>query len=192
MHFPSLWRLQILMVTVCTVLGGCAILTKPTAEELQTLDSPPAVINAKIERLLPDVVAWYQALEVELLPQGRVLSARELEVARRLGVSNPEKVRVAVLEVFPLPSDPELLVEAKRYGFGSRFEAGRTDGYVITLKPWVAENQTVLAHELVHVSQYERMGRKAFLRRYLLEMEILGYARSPLELEAYSKQNLVQ
>lgn len=36
------------------------------------------------------------------------------------------------------------------------------------------------------------MGRTAFLRRYLIEMELLGYARSPLELEAYAKQGHVQ
>jgi hypothetical protein len=60
------------------------------------------------------------------------------------------------------------------------------------LKPRVAQDKTVLAHELVHVGQHDRLGRAAFLRRYLVEMEVLGYARSPLELEAYAKQGLVQ
>ncbi len=131
-------------------------------------------------------------MEAELLPQGRALSARELDVARKLGVSNPEKVRVVVLEAFPMPSDSELFVEAERYGLGSKFEGGRTNGYVIMLKPRFAENQIVLTHELVHVSQHDRMGRKAFLRRYLVEMEMLGYTRSPLELEAHAKQSHVQ
>jgi hypothetical protein len=168
------------------------IVPKPTAQELQALDSPPVDINAKIEYFFPRVLAWYESVEAELLPHGRALSGPELEVARRLGVLNPEKVRVVLLDAFPMPSDPELLVEAERYGLGSRFEGGRTNGYVIMLKPWLAENKTVLAHELVHGSQHDRMGRKAFLRRYLIEMEILGYARSPLELEAYANQSRVQ
>lgn len=192
MRFPSSLRLQILVLAVGAVLVGCMIVPKPTAQELQALDSPPSNINAKIERFFPRVLAWYEAVEAELLPQGRALSARELEVARKLGVSNPEKVRVVVLEAFPMPSDSELLVEAERYGLGSKFEGGRTNGYVIMLKPRFAENQIVLTHELVHVSQHDRMGRKAFLRRYLVEMEMLGYTRSPLELEAHAKQSHVQ
>ena len=104
------------------------------------------------------------------------------------GVSHPKSVRVVVLETFPMPSDPELLFEAERFGFGNPLEAGRTNGYVIMLKPWVAQDATVLTHELVHVSQLDRLGREAFVRRYLIEMEMLGYARSPLELEAFEKQ----
>ena len=180
------------MFALCFGLVGCVIVPALTAQELRALDSPPADINAKVERFLPGVLAWYEAVESELLPKGRALSGRELEVARKLGVSNPEKVRVVVLDVFPLPSDPDLLIEAKRYGLGSRSEGGRTNGNVILLKSWIAENQSVLTHELVHVSQIDRLGRKAFLRRYLIEIEMLGYARSPLELEAYAKQGLRQ
>jgi hypothetical protein len=87
-----------------------------------------------------------------------------------------------------MPDDAELRTEAEGYGLGSPLEGGRTHGKVILIKPHLAENQTVLRHEFVHVAQQDRMGRDAFLRRYLVEMEILGYARSPLELEAYARQ----
>jgi hypothetical protein len=184
--------LQGLAVATSLLFSGCMIVPKPTAQELQALDMPPADIKAKIDHFFPRVLAWYEAVEAELLQQGRSLSPQEIEVARKVGVQYPTKVRVAVLEAFPMPTDPELLIEAERYGLGSRFEGGRTNGYVIMLKPWVAEDKTVLSHELVHVGQHDRMGRAAFLRRYLIEMEVLGYARSPLELDAYAKQGHVQ
>lgn len=183
---------QCLALAASALFSACMIVPKPTAQELRALDTPPANIQAKLDRFFPRVLAWYEAVEEELLPQGRPLSAQEIEVARKVGVENPSKIRVAVLEVFPMPADPELLVEAERYGLGSRFEGGRTSGYAIMLKPWVAEDKTVLTHELVHVGQHDRMGRTAFLRRYLIEMELLGYARSPLELEAYAKQGHVK
>lgn len=71
---------------------------------------------------------------------------------------------------------------------GSSHEGGRTFGYAIMLKPRFAGNSTIRTHELVHVSQHDRLGRKAFVRRYLIEMEMMGYVRAPLELEAYQKQ----
>ncbi len=180
--------LQSLALAASVLLSGCIFVPKPTAQELQALDTPPPDIQAKIDRLFPRVLAWYEAVEAGLLPGGRPLTAQEIEVARKVGVQDPSKVRVVVLEKFPMPADPELLVEAERYGLSSHFEGGRTNGYVIMLKPWLAEDKTVLAHELVHVGQHDRMGRAAFLRRYLIEMEVLGYARSPMELEAYAKQ----
>jgi hypothetical protein len=91
-----------------------------------------------------------------------------------------------------MPSDPELKNQAERYGLGGFFEAGRTMGHVIMLKPRVAENRPVLVHELVHVSQFDHMGRDVYLRRYIVEMEMLGYARAPMELEAYAKQREAQ
>ena len=184
--------LQGLALAVSVLCSGCMIVAKPTAQELQALNTPPADIKAKIDRFFPRVLTWFEAVETELLPKGRPLSAQEIEVARKVGVQDPTKVRVAVLKTFPMPTDPELLVEAERYGLGSRSEGGRTNGYVIMLKPQVAEDKTVLAHELVHVGQHDRMGRAAFLRRYLVEMEVLGYARAPLELEAYAKQGHVK
>jgi hypothetical protein len=121
----------------------------------------------------------------------RSLSEQEIVIAHKLGVTSPENVRIVVLEEFPLPRDTELLSEAKRFGFGSNNERGRTNGYVIMLKSEVAQDATVITHELVHVAQIERLGCEAFVKRYLLELQVLGYTRSPLELEAYEKQATV-
>jgi len=177
---------------ICALCAGCMIVPKPTLEELKALNAPPEAINSKIAKFLPRVMSWYGKVESDFLAKGRALTREEVQQARALGVMYPEQVRVVVLDNFPLPSDPELQAEAMRYGLGSRAEGGRTMGYLIMLKPWIEGNQTVLTHELVHVSQHDRMGREAFLRRYLVEMEMMGYARSPLELEAYQKQSSTQ
>lgn len=162
-----------------------------TSEETRALESPSPQVLEKIELLFPLAFSWYQSVEAEYISHGRALSDQEIVIARKLGVTNPENVRIVVLTEFPLPSNSELLSESRRFGFGSTNERGRTNGYVIMLKPEVAQDATVIAHELVHVSQVERLGRRAFVKRYLLELEVLGYARSPLELEAYGKQATV-
>ncbi len=180
------------VLVLCLALGGCTIVRAPTAEELAALEDPPPTVTAKVDALLPRALAWYDSVEAELLPQGRVLTEREREQARRLGVVQPERVRVVVLETFPMPEDPELLEAGRAYGLGSRYAGGRAMGYVIMLKPKYANDSTILAHEFVHVGQHDRLGRKAFLRRYMVELEMLGYARAPLELEAYQRQDAIE
>lgn len=44
--------------------------------------------------------------------------------------------------------------------------------------------------EMKIARQSDRLGRAAFLRRYITEMEMLGYSRSPPEIEAYQKQRV--
>lgn len=169
-------------------LSSCVMVRAPSDKELRALDDPPPQVERKVDRLFPAAMAWYENVEARLLSQGRPLSAHEREIAREFGVVDPGRVRIVVLERFPMPEDPELRAEAERYGMGSALEGGRTIGYVIMLKPQYAENATIIAHELVHVAQHDRLGRAVFLRRYLVEMEMMGYARAPLELEAYERQ----
>ncbi|MDR2208900.1 MAG: DUF4157 domain-containing protein [Azoarcus sp.] len=165
------------------------IVPRPTDQELLALDNPPPAVLEKVEYFFPGAISWYEQVEAELLPKGRPLSQRETEFAIRVGVKDPSRVRIVVLNDFPIPSDPELRKEAERIGLGSKSEGGRTNGYVILLKPWTAESNAVISHELVHVAQQDRLGRESYLRRYLIEMEMMGYSRSPLELEAYEKQS---
>lgn len=172
------------------VLSGCGVVRAPTAEELRALDHPPAEVAARVEKLLPGALEWHERVEAELLPQGRPLSQAETAAAREMGVSRPERVRVVVLDAFPMPEDRELRAWTERFGMGSSSEGGRTLGYAILLKPRFAESSFVVTHELVHVAQHERMGRIGFVRRYLTELEMMG-PRSPLELEAYRMQRRI-
>ena len=181
-------RFNVVLLASTMALGGCMIVRNPTPQELSALDNPPFEVQSKVAHLLPKAEAWYSQTEIQLAPFGRFLTADEVRTAIQLGVAEPEKVRVVVLEEFPMPKDEQLLAEAKKYGLGGWAEGGRSNGRVILLKPRVAHSPVVLRHELVHLAQQDRMGRTGFLRRYLIELEMMGYARSPLELEAYAKQ----
>lgn len=178
-----------LVFMVSFVATGCMIVRAPTVEELRALDQPPMNVATKVEKFLPMALKWYEEVEAQMLPQGRPLSESEKVVARKLGVLQPERVRIVVLEKFPMPENQELRVEAERYGIGSFLEGGRTFGYAIMLKPRYAETSTIITHELAHVGQHDRLGRVSFVRRYITELEMMGYTRSPLELDAYQKQS---
>ncbi len=181
-------RATLLCIATVLALHACAIVPKPTAQEYFALDHPPESVQSQVDALLPKTLSWLEAVARDLSPRGRALTHEESQQALALGVKDPARVRVLVLDDFPMPADPSLLAQAKRYGLGSSTEGGRSMGYLILLKPRVASLPTVLRHELVHVAQRDRMGLEPYLRRYLTELEMMGYARSPLELEAYAQQ----
>jgi hypothetical protein len=59
-----------------------------------------------------------------------------------------------------------------------------TAGRGIYLQAAIADDPVVIRHELVHVRQYERLGRQLFLKRYIRECLVEGYVGAPLEKEA--------
>ena len=164
--------------------GGCSFVRAPSAEELHAVEHPSHSDKAWCDAVAPKAVDWLTGQEVLLLPRGRPLSASEGEIARQMGVQHPERVRILVVSDFPLPEDSYLATEVKKLGFGSPQAGGRSMGYAVLVKPKFEGKRWLLAHELVHVGQRERMGTAEFVRRYLLELRLLGYKRSPLELEA--------
>lgn len=176
--------IRALVLTVPFINAACSFVRAPSPEELAMLDNPPAKVRAKQDRLTPLALQWLNETESELLIKGKALSEDDITMARTVGVQHPDNVRVVILEQFPMPSNDLLRVEASKYGFGSEAEGGRTMGYVIMLKQKYANERWILAHELTHVAQQERMGREAFIRRLIAEHELMGYRRAPLELEA--------
>jgi len=57
--------------------------------------------------------------------------------------------------------------------------------YGIFIQKRSSDDRRLLAHELGHVRQYERMGGfRAFMERYLFECMIIGYPNTPMEQEA--------
>lgn len=174
--------------SACSLVAGGHPGLKSTAEEIRLIKAPPSQVSSKVEALAPKAIEWYESVEKQLLPLGRSLTKKEFQIAKKLGVEKPEEIRIVVLTEFPMPSDPELLLEAKRLGLDSDQVIGRTNGNVILLKPSSSSDISVVAHELVHVRQIRKLGIRGFVRRYVLELETVGYRRAPLELEAYSTQ----
>jgi hypothetical protein len=183
--------------------GFCNAATK-AAVPLRPIDPAP-----QAQQLLPATLALLQAAEQAAIVRGRVLTPTEMRIARRLGVAEPERVRVLITPVLPSWMAPDLMakataagntgtdnsnppVDADRAPPERRFGiAGLTAGHGILIGIRHANNPRVLAHELAHVAQYERLGMRAFALRYLTELLSVGYFRAPLELEADAEMRRV-
>ena len=93
-----------------------------------------------------------------------------------------------MLQVLQIPSQahPALVAAAKATNLISPATHGLTLRYGILVRTDCWGQRPLIVHELVHTSQYERLGGfEAFLRRYLLEcITPPGYPDGPMEQEA--------
>lgn len=136
---------------------------------------------------MPLACTWAEEQEQLILEQGVALTDDQMSDARRIGVAVPERVRLLQVEEIPLPQDPGLHAAAKATGLLSPTTAGLTLRYGIVIRSPFWGERDLVAHELVHVWQYEQFGGFApFLRQYLWECLTLGYAKAPMEQEAQS------
>jgi len=134
--------------------------------------------------LLPGAIAWAEARAKKAADVGDALTAAEQEIARRVGVGQPELVRVEIVSSLPLPEDPMLRTAALSAGLLGPGMVGLTLGYSIFICRG-HKDRRLLSHELRHVYQYEQHGSiAAFLPIYLKQIVEVGYANSPLEADA--------
>jgi hypothetical protein len=138
-----------------------------------------------LEQLLPDAVAWTQAQEAMMLEKGVPLDEWEQDAARRLGIAQADRVRLLSVRQIPLPADAVLCAAAQRVGLVSEQSLGMSLGYGIFVREDFWRQRSIIAHELAHTAQSERLGGlDPFVRQYLTECFLHGYAAAPLELEA--------
>lgn len=120
-----------------------------------------------------------------MLRLGVPLSNQELADARAIGVAEPDRVRLLQLDRVPFPSDPMLKAAAAAIQFLTPTTCGLTLRYGIFVRSDCWRERALIAHELAHVMQYERLGGiLPFLRQYLSECLTIGYPAAPLEQEA--------
>jgi len=93
-------------------------------------------------------------------------------------------VRLVYTTPLPLPLPGVVRCAAQRAGLISPHIAGMTLGYGIALRGDCLGDTRLLAHELAHVAQHERMDLNGFLRQYVRECVLPGYPRGALEAEA--------
>jgi hypothetical protein len=183
------WRIDggLCRIALLALLAaGCAARPPLTSQQLAALDDPPPQVVQKVARFSPPTVAWIESVERDFEAAGRSLTPAEIQMATEIGVKEPERIRVVVAKAFPLPDDPPLRALLTSYGLGSRTEGGRTMGTVVFLKPKYQNSRSILAHEMVHVAQIERLSLQGFISRYLTEIEMVGDS-APLEAEGYRK-----
>ena len=139
----------------------------------------------QFERLLPLACAWAGEQEHVILRDGVPLTSAQIADARRIGVAQPERVRLRVVEEIPSPTHPDLRRAGELTGLISPMTIGLTLRYGIFIRSDHWGERRLVVHELVHTGQYERLGGfKPFLQQYLRECITIGYPAAPMEQEA--------
>jgi hypothetical protein len=138
----------------------------------------------QFEKLLPLAAEWATEQERRALCEGVALSKTELADAKAIGVQNPERVRLLRVETIPVPPHPMLRAAATAINFLTTPRGLTLDrGIFVRGDCW--RDRDLIAHELVHTAQYQRLGGiLPFLQTYIFQCATVGYANAPLELEA--------
>lgn len=140
---------------------------------------------AQFDRLIPLAAAWVAALEARILREGVPLLETEMADARALGVREPERVRLLCLASVPTPDNLALRTAAAAVQFLTPATRGLALRYGIFVRNDCWRERGLIAHELAHTEQYERLGGiEPFLRQYLGECLTIGYPAAPLEQAA--------
>lgn len=133
----------------------------------------------------PLACVWVARQERRILAEGMPLDLSQLADARALGVAEPERVRLLCLPRVPLPGGRLARWIGLLTGTLSTEASGLTARYGIFLRTQDCLDRRLLAHELTHTRQYERLGGiRPFLRQYLHECLTFGYYEAPMEGEA--------
>ena len=147
-------------------------------------------LQAALPSLLPKAIAWAEDQASKVGRTGQALNASELELARNVGVVQPESVRVAVVAALPMPDDPDLRDAAVQTRLLGPDMSGLTLGHSVFICQG-KETKRLLSHEFRHVHQYEQAGSiAAFLPVYLQQIVQLGYRNAPLEQDAIAHEQL--
>lgn len=127
----------------------------------------------QFDHFVPLAYQWAKEQEAFILRHGATLSARQMADARLVGVQDPDRIRVLVVDRMPLPEEHPELAEAARYA-QIITDASRGiaigHGVIIRVDSWT--NRELLLHQLVHVAQCERSGGlESFVREYLFDRQ---------------------
>jgi hypothetical protein len=139
----------------------------------------------QLDELVPLAAQWAIEQERRGLCEGVPLCEAELADAKKIGVTNPERIRLLRVETIPVPAHPMLRAAAASMSFLTATPRGLALDHGIFIRSDCWRDRELIVHELVHTWQYQRLGGIVpFLRTYLYQCATVGYARAPLELEA--------
>jgi hypothetical protein len=143
------------------------------------------VTQEQFDGLLPLACAWAEEQERIILHHGVPLTPAQIADGARIGVTHPEKVRLLSVDSIPIPEHPALLEAAQATQLNTPQTAGLTLRYGIFIRADCWHDNRLVFHELVHTSQYEKLGGfQQFLLQYLHECITIGYPAAPMEQEA--------
>ncbi len=139
----------------------------------------------QLETLLPLATDWATEQERRILSEGVPLSDEEIADAKAVGVQKPERVRLLQVDAIPAPAHPTLRAACATINFLTAAPRGLTFQYGIFVRSDCWGNRDLVAHELAHTAQYERLGGIVpFLKSYIAQCATVGYHEAPMEQEA--------
>jgi hypothetical protein len=146
---------------------------------------PLPISPSELNALLPLACQWAEDQELLIVKTGTMLTPAQFQDAITLGLTHPQRVRLLRVPQIPLPEDPCLREACERVKLITPSTAGLSLRYGIFIREDWWTDRSLIAHELTHTLQYERLGSiENFLRAYLAECISPGYPNGPLEQEA--------
>ncbi len=126
--------------------------------------------DQKLKDLTARALEWATTQEAIILRHGAPLQPSQIQDAERVGVQQPERVRILVVDRIPLPDDEELAEAARRAQIVTDASRVVTLGHGILIRADYWQNRELLIHSLVHVAQCERSGDlKTYVEEYLFD-----------------------
>lgn len=140
--------------------------------------------------LLPLAYEWAKEQEKRIIKNGVKLNDDQQIDAYLIGIKDPRKIRLLKVNSIPMPDIPQLKKAVEFTRLLSPNTIGVTFRYGICIRADFWDQRRLVAHELSHVMQYERMGGfEPFIEQYLHECITVGYPFGPLEQEAKRIEN---
>ena len=134
--------------------------------------------------LIPRIIHWAKAQAAAGAATGIPLDEAGLTLAHKVGVAQPERVRVVTVDLLPMPEDLVILKANETVGLMDPRMDGLTLDHTLFLRQACIQ-PLLLAHELRHVHQVEVAGSlEAFLVEYMGQIFTCGYHLAPFELDA--------
>jgi hypothetical protein len=120
------------------------------------------------QSLLPLAYQWAKAQEQFILTRGAALGQRDTDDAGLVGVQEPSRVRVLVVDRIPLPYNEALAEASRRAQIITDASRGVAIGHGIIIRDDCWGDRELLVHQLVHVAQCERSGGlEQWVKQYL-------------------------
>lgn len=138
------------------------------------------------------IESWVVRHQKRISETGYPLNEKWKGYASELGVLEVEKVRVKVVKKIPIPFYRLISWLGGTVNIQLIDIGGMTLGHSIYVVREVALNPRIMAHELVHVAQYEKIGLSKFLETYVVDCITEGYQNCNMEIEAERLSKLVE
>ncbi|MGF1911817.1 hypothetical protein L4C38_20590 [Vibrio kasasachensis] len=134
--------------------------------------------------MIDELEQWVESTVAEFVNQAQSCSILHSEIGHYYPLEFLECCYFVVIDEVPKPpigsiSDPNIV------DFISMRVAAITYKNIYFIKPRYINEIHLHVHELVHVVQWNKLGVKGFIERYINELNKYKYADAPLEVMAY-------